>query len=235
MQPLVSCLTATYGRYKVLQEAVSCFIEQDYPNRELIILNNHPVPLQCDLPQVTVYNEPGYESLGDCRNRLLELANGEYVRTWDDDDLYLPWAISQGVKWLNGSDAFKPKYSWDSRKNRHYTLGENVYEASITFRKDVAVKYGYKKAGGDEHEPLMKGISDSCIVVPVRPSYCYRWDSGLHRISGTLGSPDLEKRTGDWMKANNDTGDGIIRKVDLSNYWKDIEDAEKRESCSWNN
>ena len=57
-----------------------------------IILNNHPEPLKCDLPQVQIYNEPGYETLGDCRNRLLELASGEFVRTWDDDDLYMPWS-----------------------------------------------------------------------------------------------------------------------------------------------
>jgi hypothetical protein len=210
-------------------------LQQDYDNKELVILNNHPVPLVCDLPQVRLYNESEYPTLGDCRKRLLELAKGELIRTWDDDDLYLPWAISQGVENLNGAVAFKPLFSWDSKENREYHLGQNVYEASITFRKDIAEKYGYQSTGGDEHEPLMKGIHDECLLLDVRPSYCYRWASGLHRISGTLGQPDLEKRTKDWMNVNNDSGDGIIRQVDLNKYWKDIKDAEKREGNSWNN
>lgn len=235
MQPLVSCLTATYGRHKVLQEAVSCFLEQDYDNKELIILNNHPEPLYCDLPQVTVYNEPLYETLGDCRKRLLQLANGELLRTWDDDDLYMPWAISQGVDNIGDSIAFKPTYSWDSRKNSEYHLGENVYEASITFRTDEVWKHGYKSSGGDEHDPLMRGIHGKCKLLPVRPSYCYRWDSGLHRISGTLGSEDINIRTKQWMSANNDTGDNVIRQVGMGLYWKDIEDAENRIFHSWGN
>ena len=51
-KPLVSCLTATAGRFSVLREAVACFLAQDYPEKELVILNNHPTPLVCDLPGV---------------------------------------------------------------------------------------------------------------------------------------------------------------------------------------
>ena len=81
---------------------------------ELIILNNHPVPLICHLPQVTIINEPGYPSLGDCRNRLLELATGEYVRTWDDDDLYLPTAKSPARKKSSRNTGTSPtEHRWN--------------------------------------------------------------------------------------------------------------------------
>lgn len=235
-EPLVSCLCSTYGRYNVLQEAISCFLEQDYENKELIVLNNHPVPLEADLPQVTIVNKPGHPTLGDCRNALLEMANGELVRTWDDDDLYLPWAISQGVKGLFSNDvwqSFKPEKSWDCRGNNELRLGSNVYEASWTTYRDAIVKIGgYKSSGGDEHNPLsFKLIHGS---KKVRPSYIYRWASGLHRISGKLGSYSIEKQHEEHCQHNQDHGNGKpLEKCDLSKYWRMVEDAEKTFFDSW--
>jgi len=210
VKPLVSCLTCTYGRYTWLKEAIQCFLLQDYDERELIILNNHPVAINLDLPRVRVINEPGHPTLGDCRNRLLQEAKGDFVRTWDDDDLYLPWAISQGVENMGSYAAFKPRYSWFSRRNSVYTKNENVYEASWTARTDAVRRYGYKgQSGGDEHTPLSIGLErEGFLVKDVRPSYVYRWDTPLWRISGSLGSDTVENRTAIWMKQNDDHGSG---------------------------
>lgn len=234
--PLVSCLTATYGRYRVLCEAVTCFVEQDYQDKELIILNNHPVPLVCHLPQVRIINESGHASLGDCRNRLLKEAKGEFVRTWDDDDLYLPWAISQGVENINDAIAWKPMRSWGWRldKDEMY-LGGNTYEAAWTVRTDIAQRFGYiSMSGGNEHNSLQAGINSlgGIIKGDVKPSYIYRWGSGLVRISGTLNKNDLSeettrRRTERWMKHNDDHGDGHpIGLMDLTPYWDRVKRAE---------
>jgi len=230
---LVSCLTATHGRYKVLCEAVTCFVEQDYSDKELIILNNHPVPLVCDLPQVTIYNEPGYQTLGDCRNRLLELADGEFVRTWDDDDLYLPWAISQGVEHICDDIAWKPLYSigWRVDRDQLY-LGGNAYEASWTVKTEIAKKFKYLSlSGGNEHNSLEIGIRKLGGIKKddVQPSYAYRWGSGLVRISGSLNKNDLSeettiKRTNRWCSHNDDHGnESPIKLVSLVPYWERIE------------
>lgn len=235
-KPLVSCLTATHGRYSVLCEAVTCFVDQDYQEKELIILNNHPDKLTCSLPQVTVYNEPCYPTLGDCRNRLLDLANGDFVRTWDDDDLYMPWAISQGVEHIKDAPAWKPLYSWGWHVAKdHIYLGGNKYEASWTVKAEVARAYRYiPMSGGNEHNSLEIGLRELGGIKRdnVRPSYVYRWGSGLCRISGTLNKNDLseettKRRTDRWMSLNNDTGDGEIKLVDLSHYWKRFREEEK--------
>lgn len=234
---LVSCLTATYGRYSVLCEAISCFLEQTYNNRELIILNNSNIPIICDFPKVVVYNEPKYTTLGDCRNRLLELARGEFIRTWDDDDLYLPWTLEQGVREIGNYPAFKPDESWDSQRNEIYTLGDNVYEAAMLIRTDFARKFGYKSSGGDEHMPLLKGLQIDllgCKRAAVHPSYVYRWDTQLHRISGSLGNGSIYERTKNWKNANTDFGNGRkIEKVSLEKYWHDVEEAEKTVHRIW--
>src|SRR6516225_7271735 len=95
----VSCLMATYGRHGFVQEAMAMFLKQDYEHKELVILNNHPSPMLMNAirPNIRIVNEPRYPTLGACRNRLLELADGEFMRIWDDDDLYAPWTLSQGI------------------------------------------------------------------------------------------------------------------------------------------
>jgi len=228
---LVSCLTATYGRYSVLRDAITCFIEQDYEKKELIILNNHPIPIHCNLPQVTVHNTPGYPTLGHCRNRLLELANGEFVRTWDDDDLYLPWAISQGVEMiLDEADIWQPNRSWSWHKDKdRCILQGNVYEASWTTRTGAARKVGYKLGGGNEHAPLKKLKRVRTEMGPEKSSYVYTWGTGLCHISGTLGHKNgIEWRTQRWMKKNNDHGnEKLIELTDLTPYWERIKKARK--------
>jgi cellulose synthase/poly-beta-1,6-N-acetylglucosamine synthase-like glycosyltransferase len=40
--PLIKVLTRTYGEHKTLtEEAIYSFLQQDYPNKQLIILNTH--------------------------------------------------------------------------------------------------------------------------------------------------------------------------------------------------
>lgn len=231
----VSCLTATYGRYKVLTEAISCFMAQDYPERELIILNNHQVKIVCNLPQVTVINGEHYQSLGDCRNRLIELATGDYARTWDDDDLYLPHAISQGVEHIKDYPAWKPLRSWGWRVDRDLMyLGGNAYEASWTVRAEIARRFKYiPMSGGNEHNGLQRGIQSLGGIRrdDVDPSYVYRWGTALCRISGSLNKNDLSaettaKRTERWKKLNDDHGnEKPIMPVDLTKYWERIKRA----------
>lgn len=227
----VDCLTATHGRYTVLKEAITCFIQQDYKDKELTVLNTHEVPIVCNLPQVTIINQPGDMPLGACRNMMLNITHGELVRTWDDDDLYMPWAISQGVEYLNGYVAWKPKYGWSWRVDRNeITLSGNKYEASWTVRRETMERYGYIMiAGGNEHNAIEGGLQRDYGGIQkgnVKPSYVYRWGTGLCRISGSLNKNDLSedttrKRTDRWLSLNDDHGDAKpIETVDLSKYWE---------------
>lgn len=225
--PKVSCLMATHGRYKRVCQALTMFLMQDYENAELIILNNHPVPLRFDHPRVRIYNEPKYTTLGDCRNRLLELATGELVRTWDDDDWYLPWTLSQGVAWICGNLAWKPTRSWFTNGGSMFALKGNALEASILFRTEAVKRFGYKSAGGDEHSPLLDGLGDQIRhrELGVWASYTYTWGIGSFHISGSLGSDTVENRTAVWKKQNNDHGDGQpLQLVDLNHLWERMAD-----------
>ena len=207
---LVSCLTATYGRYTQLCRALSCWLDQDYPHKELVILNTHPEPVTTPFPGVRVYNEPDHNDLGSCRNRLLELAAGEYINTWDDDDWWFPWHLSQAMARIGDAPGWKPARSWfyHGHKNTLEPAG-NAFEASIVFRKDAVVKKGYRAGQGDEHSPLLEIPITVEEVGPERMSYVYTWGAGMHHASGSLGSDlPLDVRVKQWKEAHQDTGAG---------------------------
>ncbi len=91
--PLVSCIMPTYNRRPFVLLALKYFLEQDYPNRELIVVDDGDAAIG-DL----VESAPGVRyvrlqrrlSIGAKRNLACELARGEIIAHWDDDDWYAP-------------------------------------------------------------------------------------------------------------------------------------------------
>lgn len=113
--PLVSCLMPTRGKAAtqphVINEAIHSFVNQDYPNKELVILNDNPGhKLWTSVPNVRVINwDTFFQSLGAKRNTLIELAAGEILLQWDDDDYSLPNRCKQAVEHLQGFDYWNPR------------------------------------------------------------------------------------------------------------------------------
>lgn len=105
--PPISVLVPTYGRTRVLSESIESFIRQDYAGAcEMIVLNDlaeqHLVlDDSVQLPRnrsISITNTPlRFSSLGDKRNELVRMASSQLVAFWDDDDLYLPNALSRLV------------------------------------------------------------------------------------------------------------------------------------------
>lgn len=116
--PLVSCICLTYNRapdhLDLLDEAVESFLRQDYPNKELIVLNDTPGQLlECDAPGVIVINLPQrLPSLGEKFNEAITYANGAMIAPWDDDDISLPWRLSRSVELLGAGDYLNPGLYW---------------------------------------------------------------------------------------------------------------------------
>lgn len=218
----VCALMATYGRHGFVEEALSCFLDQTYPNRELIILNNHPVHLIFDHPLVRIVNEPCHPTLGHCRNRLLDLADGEFVQTWDDDDLYLPWCLNLGASLIGAHDAWKPAKSWVLNAG-NFSLHGNAMEASIICRTEAVRRIGgYQRSAGDEHAPLLKQLKIVEGDVGWWSGYCYRWGNGAWHISGSLGSEQtVQQRTAEWYRRNLDARPNLpLCPPDMRSWWR---------------
>ena len=190
---MVSCICPTYNRFPIdawmLDECVYWFTKQTYTGeRELIILNDNPLQkLTCATPGVMVYNESlRYPSLGAKYNRLLELAKGDIILPWEDDDISLPHRIEQSVAVL---DSFKksywnPKMAFFQNGNRaELTLcsPNSVHHNASAFRR-TALRYPEDCKQDTGMDQLLAGSVPTItgLLAHLTPSYVYRWQCAAY-------------------------------------------------------
>jgi glycosyltransferase involved in cell wall biosynthesis len=106
--PLVSCVMPTANRRRFVPLSIRYFLSQDYPHKELLILDDGDDPV-ADLvpatPHIRYVQEPKGRTLGAKRNRLCELAQGDIIAHWDDDDWYASLRISDQIALLQEPNA----------------------------------------------------------------------------------------------------------------------------------
>jgi len=107
-QPLVSCIMPTANRHKYIPFAVDYFLQQNYPNTELVIIDDGKETVRDLLPPVTnikYFYMPPMGTIGTKRNYACEKAQGQIIVHWDDDDWYAYDWVSQQVNFLISSGA----------------------------------------------------------------------------------------------------------------------------------
>jgi glycosyltransferase involved in cell wall biosynthesis len=187
MVPFVSCLCPTYRRPRLLANALACFLAQDYPpeRRELVILDDGGDFAEQSGPSWRLVSTPRrFDALPEKFNTLADLAQGDWLVVWEDDDIYLPWHLSAHAQALNDGDWSKP-----SRVLSLYTgklaeeAGENRFHASLAFTRDALIRAGgwpnTKRADFDYQLVLRLSQAgrraDPCAAFPA--SYVFRWQS----------------------------------------------------------
>ena len=104
-RPLVSCVMPTADRPEFVSRAIEQFLAQDYPAKELIILDSSERPERPMVPRdVRIdYHVTPKKYLGILRNQVNSYTRGAVIAHWDDDDLYAPWRLSYQIKELGES------------------------------------------------------------------------------------------------------------------------------------
>lgn len=98
--PLVSCLMPTKNRRKFIPRALKMWREQDYPNKELIVLEDG----DDDVSDLALHGQFHHlyvrysGTLGAKLNKGRDLARGSILLNYDDDDFNAPNRISLQVK-----------------------------------------------------------------------------------------------------------------------------------------
>lgn len=104
----VSCIMPTADRPKFIPLAVHYFLNQDFRNAELIIVDDGKSPIKNLLPEhhrIRYFYEDHIGTIGMKRNYACEKAKGEIIMHWDDDDWYAHDWISKQLNALENSDA----------------------------------------------------------------------------------------------------------------------------------
>src|SRR5215831_14306537 len=131
--PLVSCLLLTADRRRFVPSAIRQFLRQDYPRRELIILDDGSAPAGDLVPEderIRYIRIPQRMPVGAKRNAGCREARGELIAHWDDDDWMADWRLSYQVEELLRFRAdicgLRQLYFWGLRAENAW---EYVYEA----------------------------------------------------------------------------------------------------------
>ena len=99
----------TRGRPEVRIAGVRYFCDQDYPNKELLVLEDGTPSLAgrlTDDPRIRyVATGSAPRSIGSMRNEACGLARGEIVAHWDDDDWYGLGRLSRQIAPIRAGEA----------------------------------------------------------------------------------------------------------------------------------
>lgn len=100
---LVSCIMPTYNRRLFVHKAIEYFLRQDYPKRELVIVDDGEDSIRDLVPNdscIRYICNNNKSPVGAKRNLACKEANGKIILHWDDDDWMAHWRISYQVKAL---------------------------------------------------------------------------------------------------------------------------------------
>lgn len=97
--PTITCVVVTKGRVSMLVKAINCYLSQTYKNKNMVIVSqgtaaqNQAIKSHLRLlnrEDIEFYEAHSTSTLGMMRNTSVELAKGQIICQWDDDDLYHP-------------------------------------------------------------------------------------------------------------------------------------------------
>ena len=102
-QPLVSCIMPTANRQKYIPLAIQYFLNQDYPNKELIIVDDGKESIKPLLPEderIRHFYTEKFSTIGAKRNFACQQAKGEIIIHMDDDDYFAKDWVTKQVTFL---------------------------------------------------------------------------------------------------------------------------------------
>jgi glycosyltransferase involved in cell wall biosynthesis len=150
--PLASCVMVTGGRPEFVTQAIHYFRRQDYPSKELVIVDDGPVDMSARFtdPDICYRYLPARESIGAKRNRGCELTRGTFIAQWDDDDWYGAERLSRQVQPLLDDRAdvsgLRVGAIWDLDRGKFWRCSddlhrrmfvEDVQGGTLVFRRDI--------------------------------------------------------------------------------------------------
>lgn len=193
----ISCVCVTHGRHWVLNEAVECFIRQQFPydnipETELLIVNDCPEQtLVTDFPGIRIINlEKPIQNLLDKFDVAVLEADGDYIAWWEDDDISLPFRLAISAQKIGDAVAYKTgkTFFWNKAM-----LGpmENFYFGSSLFLRSAYVDNIDKFRDSHCDQAAWARLENAGPVIndvdlPMEEMYwLYRWGGlGLFHDSG---------------------------------------------------
>ena len=162
---LVSIITPTRNRERFLSNAEALVRARTYPRIEWIICDDSPTPSQrfgaAKDDAVRYIHSAVKVSVGEKRNRIADLARGDIIVHFDDDDFYAPSYVETMVARLRqGADMVKLS-GWFLYSGLYRSLGywDCLQNAGAAFRLvECSTDHGPVRRGQHRNQTLLSGI-----------------------------------------------------------------------------
>jgi mannosyltransferase OCH1-like enzyme len=207
--PKISCLCVTKNDYSLVSKSIDCFLNQTYPNKELIVVYEDDNKVIENI--IKDYNNSNIKylkiktipkkTLGELRNISINSSTGDYICQWDDDDWYHPlrlWEQFRHCK-LNkkGGSILKSWLIYDSVKNNLYSCERKIisgWEGSFLYKKSL-IKELYPLLSKGEDTTFIEKIQHDLSVLNKPELYVYR----VHTVN-TWGYDGIYDKIIKWSK-----------------------------------
>ena len=203
--PLVSCIMPTFDRRDFVPRAISYFQRQDYPNKELIIVDDGTDPVADLIPpdeRLQYIRLPQRLTIGAKRNLACERSTALLIAHWDDDDWHAQHRLRHQIDHLLNSGAvicgLKNLLFLDTREGKawrySYPEGQQTWLSgnSLIYTRAFWAKHRFQEINVGE---------DGCFVWSAAPEQLTAMaDSTFHVgiIHGTNVSP--KHTAGPWWQ-----------------------------------
>lgn len=211
--PHVVAICGTKGRYTHLRKLIRCFLEQNYKGlHTLLIYNNGKNVYELsalDLPpnkKIILINNYIYKATGESYTNVgqvftdalseLSVLSPDICTHMDDDDLFLPNHLTEGVIGIlkGGKKGYKPEYSYFIDTNK-MELQKNIMEPSVFICFDFLKNTGYDMDSAKYNWKWYYGLenSNNLFIDPEGvPTHIYDWSNRIPvwKISGDPNNID---------------------------------------------
>jgi len=177
MKPFVSVLCVTYNRQQLIPLVIHQFNHQDYPTdrMELIILDDsdHECFFESKQKNVKYTYLKEKVPIGKKRNMLNDIASGEYIVWFDDDDFYTRSRIKKSIDILSTEPKFKiigveNMVIYDSihsklSVNIKFDIANYTQNNVMVYHRDYLESHRYKDDDVyDEERHFTNGFKENC-------------------------------------------------------------------------
>jgi glycosyltransferase involved in cell wall biosynthesis/ADP-heptose:LPS heptosyltransferase len=204
--PLVSVLVPVYNTNpEHLREAIDSILRQTFTNFELVILNDSPdnielekFILSCNDPRIVYAKNERNLGITPSRNRLLEMARGEFLAVFDHDDISVPERLELEVRYLQKNpftgivSGQYQMFGGKIKTSRHPSSDTDIkisltnhcviWHTAAMIRKSVlattGIKYEEKFSPAEDHRLWTRLIAHTNFHNIDKVLVHYRWHGG---------------------------------------------------------
>lgn len=159
----------TYNRQHLIPVALKCYLSQDWPDKELVVIDDGPHSVghlvKQMVPDAIYIHFAERQAIGNKRNQACEAASGDVICHFDDDDWSAPGRIRDQLTRLLESGKQMTGYHsiiyWNGLRAYRYISGVPQYA--------VGTSMCYQKRFWDTHRfPPKNYAEDNALVYQAR-------------------------------------------------------------------